>query len=1274
MQFVTNGPDIPDELLQAHEDGNVVFFCGAGISYPAGLPGFRGLVEKIYRHSGTSPTAIEQESLDREHFDGTLDLLERRLPGQRLVVRQALATALKPNLRRKGATETHSALLRLAMNREGVLRLVTTNFDHLFSKAAKRTGQTFSSYAAPMLPIPKNSRWNGLVYLHGVLPRKDDDAALNRLVVTSGDFGLAYLTERWAARFVSELFRNYVVCFVGYSLNDPVLRYMMDALAADRMLGERPLKAWAFGEYRKGQEQEKTIEWEAKGVAPILYEVPASGHDHSALHKTLNVWSETYRDGALGKERIVVSHALARPSASTQQDDFVGRMLWALSDKSGLPAKRFAEFNPVPSLDWLLEAFSDDRYQHSDLLRFGVPPLANPERNLRFSLVQRPAPYPLAPRMLLVSSGWKHSLWDDVMGNLARWLVRHLNAPDLIIWISQRGGQLHERWAWLIQQELDRLARLEREGRVAELDEIRSQAANAIPGALMKTLWRLLLAGRVKSRQDANLYGWKEHLTRDGLSVALRLELRDLLSPKVSIKKPFHWYEEGADAADPVRMRQLVNWELVLTADHVHVALRDIGDEQWTAILPQLVDDFQQLLRDALDLARELGGADDHSDQSHWQLPSISPHTQNQDFHDWTALIELLRDSWLAVRDTDTGRAARIAHSWFDIPYPTFKRLALFAASQDNCVAADQWVDWLLADDQWWLWSTDTQRETHRLIVQQGVTLGQPAQGRLEAAILSGPPRRMFRDDLEADHWDHLVKHETWLRLAKLKSSGVVLGAAAKAALDELSLEHPKWQLAENHRDEFSQWMGDTGDTDFELQEEVNVAPRKRAQLVQWLKEPAPDRGPFYQDTWRDTCRTRLYHSLLALCDLASENLWPQVRWREALQAWSEEGFVQRSWRSAAPLVQRMPDGVLLELAKEVAWWVQAASRSIDRHEPVMLDLARRLFALAIESSTSTSLNGRPKNDPVTEAINDPVGHITQALMNLWFARRPNDNERLPADIEPLFTQLCDTSFDRFRHGRVLLGANLIALFRVDRVWTERHLLGLFDWAVDPEEAKAVWKGFLWSPRLYRPLLVAFKSCFLSTALHYADLGEQAQPFASFLTYAALEPIDGYSTEDFQIALGSLPQHGLQQSAQALSQALEGAGEKREEYWRNRIAPFWHNVWPKSLHLATTDIAEPLLRMVLAAGHEFPAALATIQDWLSAVEHPYYIVHRLNESGLCAQFPREALRLLDCVIDEQPYAPPELSSCLDQIVRREPALAQDAQYRRLHEYCLRRST
>ncbi len=245
MQFVVNGPDIPDALLQAQEEGRAVFFCGAGISYPAGLPGFKGLVDGLYRLVGTTRNAIEHDAYSRNQFDATLDLLERRLPGHgRLAVRNALMKVLQPNLRRKGATSTHAALLQLARNREGALRLVTTNFDRIFEWVAKRTKQLVNTYPAPLLPIPKNSRWNGLVYLHGLLPERADDSALNRLVLSSGDFGLAYLTERWAARFVSELFRNYVVCFVGYSINDPVLRYMMDALKAGKHVvtaGKAPL-------------------------------------------------------------------------------------------------------------------------------------------------------------------------------------------------------------------------------------------------------------------------------------------------------------------------------------------------------------------------------------------------------------------------------------------------------------------------------------------------------------------------------------------------------------------------------------------------------------------------------------------------------------------------------------------------------------------------------------------------------------------------------------------------------------------------------------------------------------------------------------------------------------------------------------------------------------------------------------------------------------------------------------------------------------------------
>lgn len=1277
MQFITHGPDIPDALLQAHEEGRVVFFCGAGISYPAGLPGFRGLVEQIYQLNGTMLSDIEREAFERGQFDATLDLLERRLPGQRLAVRRALAQALKPKLRRKGATDTQAALLRLARSREGAVRLVTTNFDRIFHVAAKRTGQAFQAYAAPMLPIPKNSRWDGLVYLHGLLPEKSDDTALNRLVVTSGDFGLAYLTERWASRFVSELFRNYVVCFVGYSINDPVLRYMMDALAADRMLGEVTPLAWALGDCEPGQEQRKTIEWEAKGVTPILYTVPAGTYDHSALHQTLHAWADTYRDGVQGKEAIVVKHALAHPQGSTRQDDFVGRMLWALSDKSGLPAKRFADLNPAPPLDWLLEAFSDERFQYSDLPRFHVPPHVEVDTKLRFSLIRRPAPYDRASPMLLASGGVSSSQWDDVMFHLARWLVRHLDDPRLIIWIAERGGQMHDRWPWLIEHELDRFAALERDGKTSEQDEILLHAPKAIPGPLMRTLWRLLLSGRVKSPwRDPDLYRWQGRLKREGLTTTLRLELRELLAPKVVLKKPFRWSDDDSSSTNELsRIKQLVDWELVLAADHVHSTLRDLADEPWKSALPHLLEDFQQLLRDALDLLRELGEADDRCDRSHWDLPSIAPHWQNRSFHDWVSLIELLRDAWLVVRSNNSARATHIALSWFELPYPTFKRLALFAASHNELITPDLWVDWLLSEGAWWLWTTITGREVFRLFVLQGRYLAGTAQDRLEAAILAGPPRDMYRDDLEEERWQDLVEHSVWLHLAKLSTSGLVLGVSAAARLANISTAHPQWQLAANERDEFSHWMSGTGDPDYEDSRDVNIAPRKRQELVQWLTKPMPERRPFYEDTWRDVCRTRFFHSLSALRDLAQDGVWPAGRWREALQTWAEEGMVLRSWRYAAPLVQTMPDAVLQEIDHAVTWWMEAVSKSISRHEDILLNLCRRVLDLPLEAGSGSRIirNGVETYDPVGSAINHPIGHATQALINLWFKQSPNDNDLLPADLKPIFTALCDVQVDRFRHGRVLMGSRLIAFFRVDRPWTEQYLLPLFGWS-NPVEAKAVWEGFLWSPRLYQPLLTAFKSQFLDSANHYADLGEHRQQFATFLTYAALGPTEGYTVEEFRSAIGALPQEGLEESAQALSQALAGAADQSEDYWKNRAQPFWQQIWPKSRDQATPRIAESLTRMIIASRGEFPATLAAMQDWLRPIEHPHYVVHLLYESGLCSRFPADALGLLDAVIANQQWAPQELGQCLDKIVQAAPSLAQEANYYRLREYFRRRHT
>lgn len=365
-----------------------------------------------------------------------------------------------------------------------------------------------------------------------------------------------------------------------------------------------------------------------------------------------------------------------------------------------------------------------------------------------------------------------------------------------------------------------------------------------------------------------------------------------------------------------------------------------------------------------------------------------------------------------------------------------------------------------------------------------------------------------------------------------------------------------------------------------------------------------------------------------------------------------------------------MPDDILAEIVHGVAWWLYATSKSGEGHDDILLDLCRRILNLPLEPGSGLTITqgGEQIRRSVTEAINHPVGLVTQALLSLWFRQEPNDNDCLPDKLEPLFTQMCDTQVERFRHGRAVLASRLIALFRVDRSWTEQHLLPLFQWTENPMEAQIAWEGFLWSPRLYRPLLDVFRPQFIETASHYKDLGEFRQQYATFLTYAALECTDKEEATGFQSAFKALPQEGLQEAARTLSQALESAGAQREAYWANRIEPFWQNIWPKSLDLVSDGITEPLVLMSIAAGEKFPDAVDLIHGWLRPLEYPHYVVHRLQENDFCARFPNATLRLLDAVISDQPWSLPGLAECLSDILQARPKIQDDRRYQKLKEY------
>ena len=758
---------------------------------------------------------------------------------------------------------------------------------------------------------------------------------------------------------------------------------------------------------------------------------------------------------------------------------------------------------------------------------------------------------------------------------------------------------------------------------------------------------------------DLDFHRWCEQFRREGLSAILRLDLREKLTPRVVLKEPFAWplEDEEDETSGPESMSRLVEAEVVLSTQDVRSYLREfVDDERWAEALPELLNEFTVLLRDALDLMRELGQADERSDQSYSIQPSISEHAQNHGFRDWTALIELARDAWLAtcVRSPEVARTA--AEGWWQIPYPVFRRLAFFAAAQDETIPRRQALDWLLSDQCWWLWTPETLREAMRLLVALAPRLEKPELDRVEQAILAGPPRVMYRDDIELEVWGRIQDQDIWLRLAKLAESGARLSAHGAGRMVEISARYPDWQLAENERDEFSTWMGEWSEG-----REFVATPREQEELIDWLKANA-DNAPWQRDDWSERCRQDFDATSFALSELAKQDSWPGRRWREALHAWTEEKLIERSWGKTALIVARSPDEALQAISHSVSHLLRTLAKSFEWREETFLALCDRLFDLEYEEEEVV-------DDPVGRAINHPVGQATYALLQWWYRRPLKDDQGLGEDLKPRFSRICETQVGKLRHGRVLLAAHVIALFRVDRDWATRLLLPLFEWERSEVEAGAAWEGFLWSPRLYPPLMEAFKPAFLDTANHYEKLGRHGVQYSSLLTFAAMEPGGVFTRRELARATAALSQEGLNNAAKTLVRALEGAEGQRAEYWRNRIEPYLKYVWPKTQNIASASIAESFARVCVAAEDAFPAALDEVYLWLQGVAYPERVVHRLHEVKLHERFPEATLEFLDGIIGENAHSPPkDLLECLRAVRAKMPELEADHRFRRLVEH------
>lgn len=330
MRFIPGGPEIDDELIAQQERGEVLFICGSGVSRSVGLPDFRGLVEEIYKRLGERwenyPPEYEVMRANGQlhgQYDRVLRFLEKRLAASDVPQNRAMRDRMKGIIRSVLSTPQldsfpdQLALLKLSRDAEGATRIVTTNFDTVLEKAWQTHFRTpIVSHAGPALPQPRAAGFTGVLHLHGRISDDSSRLSLNEtpLILTSAEFGEAYLRSGWASRYVYDLARTHTIVLVGYQAEDPPMRYLLEVLEADRERYSDLKPVYAFASRESDLKKSERL-WEAKGIRPILY---SADENHSILYKTLGAWSEFADNPTIWREARLKRILVNTPSATSE--------------------------------------------------------------------------------------------------------------------------------------------------------------------------------------------------------------------------------------------------------------------------------------------------------------------------------------------------------------------------------------------------------------------------------------------------------------------------------------------------------------------------------------------------------------------------------------------------------------------------------------------------------------------------------------------------------------------------------------------------------------------------------------------------------------------------------------------------------------------------------------------------------------------------------------------------------------------------------------------
>ena len=1278
MYFIEDGPDIPDELLLARDEGRVVFFCGAGVSQgKAKLPGFIGLADEVLgtlRTSSDSParkllnemrpaTETGESTIEeRTGIPGLLsaDIVFRFLEREYLEndIECAVAKAVRP--KSNVDLSAHEVLLDLATTSDGVTRLVTTNFDRLFDDCGRNL-KTWQ-HRFPRLPDPeKPGDLNGIVYLHGRVTKDYSRAEADGFILSPAEFGRAYLDEGWASRFIKKIIERYYVVFVGYSADDPPVQYLLESL--NKSYGQMN-NVFAF---QSGNKNDAVARWNHKGVTAISYD---NKNGHANLWDTLQEWSERANNLEKWQEKII---EMARREPESLLPFEREQIVHLVSTGEG--ARKFLESDPLVPATWLCVLDSSIRYSKPGLDRDGkivdpfnfyglksdpVPPKAISQDDLfkdreipaniwdSFALglydkmnIENSSITPLCGTYSIDVSWLPYRL-----DNLGQWIGKISDQNAAIWWGVQQSG-LHEH----IQNRI--------------LQNLKHGKTKYPPHIL--TAWNYIFK-QWQAQKEEKKYRWSNfsaELAQSGWTKEIIEKYRILSCPRIEARNIFLENAIPPDASEKTGLKDFIELKLKYRKNSLPIQIPD-----------ECLGDVVSVLRHNLEIGIQLEIECDTCDTLrippiiHSDDPDIVNFERNRGIQGAVIFYASLFERLLQF---DIDKARHEFSKWPTNDNNVFARLRIWASHFEALVSNKDFNKVFKKISRQAFWQSSHQRDLLHVLKKRWNNLPVNTTMQLEKRILEG--RKRWKNEPKQDYipscaWS-IANRIHWLHL-----NGCILNLNYSDEIARLKETAPAW-IPEHavNADRSLEMRGGMYYTDTEYDVLLNVPISKILEKAKELSERR-DKEFVNCDPFAGLCINYPVKAFSAL-RLASKNKeYPDWAWERFLFSETRQNDNERFKNIIAELFIAADDEAFLSIIYCVTkWFLSVTDNMSEKCIPVFERLVTRLLSFLSdnpESGESSIVRGRHGTNWALESLNSPAGYIVQALYQYGCCKTFGKQQYLGAEWQEFVEDALALPGDNGRFALFFCINHLEWFYDINPDWTKENLLSVLQ-TKEVETLEAWWDGFVIGLNKYPS----------------SELFEILKPF--ILECACIQEYEKNSENDSIAGMilqgwGSpeLKENGKGISDQEFNKVLLEAGynfracilweferrirnndNKRKKIWKSLRNSFFNNVWPIQKEAKTSEDSVRLIEFAFSDKNNFADTSELILPFLTQIKYDGLRLSFTRDKyiNIIKKHPKRVLEILYTVLPEDTTIwPYKMNETIKYLADVEPLLQEKPQW------------